>query len=239
MKVEILPNVEAVAKRGAEVIAAEARRVVSASGRFTIALSGGGTPWLMIQALAEQDLPWDRVHVLQVDERVVPEGHTDRNLTHLVERLLSRTRLPDDHLHAMPVGDENLAEAARAYGRILEELAGDPPAIDLVHLGLGLDGHTASLVPRDPVLHVRDAYVSVTESYLGRRRMTLTYPALNRARRVLWLVTGKNKAQMARRLCDGDESIPAGRVARDQALLIADRAAASELDDSRHAEHVP
>jgi 6-phosphogluconolactonase len=238
MKVEILPNVGAVAKRGAEVIAAEARRVVAERDRFTLAVSGGSTPWLMIQALAEQDIPWDRVHVLQVDERVVPEGHADRNLTHLVEKLLSRSRLPDDHLHPMPVGEEDLENAALAYTRTLAELAGDPPTIDLVHLGLGLDGHTASLVPRDPVLRVRDAYVSVTESYLGRRRMTLTYPALNRARRVLWLVTGKNKAQMARRLYDGDESIPAGRVARDQALLIADRAAASELGDSRHAEHV-
>jgi 6-phosphogluconolactonase len=238
MKVEILPNVGAVAKRGADVIAAEARRVVSERGRFTLAVSGGSTPWLMIQALAEQDIPWDRVHVLQVDERVVPDGHADRNLTHLVEKLVSRSRLPDDHLYAMPVGKENLENAAAAYASTLAQLAGDPPAIDLVHLGLGLDGHTASLVPRDPVLRVRDAYVSVTESYLGRRRMTLTYPALNRARRVLWLVTGKNKAQMARRLYDGDESIPAGRVARDQALLIADRAAALELGVSRHAEHV-
>ncbi|HEX9724245.1 MAG TPA: 6-phosphogluconolactonase [Vicinamibacteria bacterium] len=239
MKLDILPDVKAVAERGAQVIAAEARRVVSERERFTLALSGGSTPWLMMQALAEQDIPWDRVHVLQVDERVVPEGHTDRNLTHLVEKLLSRSRLPDDHLHAMPVGEENLDEAAGAYARILEKLAGSPPAIDLVHLGLGLDGHTASLVPRDPVLRVRDAYVSVTESYLGRRRMTLTYPALNRARRVLWLVTGKSKAQMARRLCDGDESIPAGRVARDQAFLIADRAAAAELGRSRHAEPAP
>jgi 6-phosphogluconolactonase len=238
MQVEILENVEAVAKRGAEVIAQEIRRVVSERKRFTLALSGGSTPWLMIQALTEQDIPWDRVQVLQVDERVVPEGHADRNLTHLVKKLVSRSRLPADHLHAMPVGEENLEKAARAYARTLTEVAGDPPAIDLVHLGLGLDGHTASLVPRDPVLRVRDAYVSVTESYLGRRRMTLTYPALNRARRVLWLVTGKNKAQMARRLYDGDESIPAGRVARDRALLIADRTAASELGDSRHAERV-
>ncbi len=232
MKVEIHPDVDAVAKRGAEFVAAEARRVVSQRDRFTLALSGGSTPWLMIRALVEEDIPWKQVHVLQVDERVVPDGHPDRNLTHLGENLLSTSGLPDDHLHAMQVGEENLEDAAQTYARILEELAGSPPALDLVHLGLGLDGHTASLVPRDPVLHVRDTYVSPTDSYLGRRRMTLTYPTLNRARRLLWLVTGKNKAQMVRRLCDGDESIPAGRVASDQALLIADRAAASELDRS-------
>ena len=231
MKGEILPDANAVAKRGAEFVAAEARRVVSQRDHFTLALSGGSTPWLMIQALAEEDIPWNHVHVLQVDERVVPDGHPDRNLTHLGSKLLS-SPLPDDHLHAMPVGEEDLDDAAQNYARILEELAGSPPAIDLVHLGLGVDGHTASLVLRDPVLNVRDTYVSPTDRYLGRRRITLTYPTLNRARRVLWLVTGKNKAQMVRRLCDGDESIPAGRVASDQAFLIADRAAASELDNS-------
>ena len=232
MNVEILEDVDAAAKRGAELVAAEARRVVSERDRFTLALSGGSTPWLMIRALAEEDVPWKHVHVLQVDERVLPDGHPDRNLTHLREKLLSTSGLPDAHLHAMPVREEDLDDAAQTYARILEELAGSPPALDLVHLGLGVDGHTASLVRRDPVLHVRDTYVSPTDSYLGRRRMTLTYPTLNRARRLLWLVTGRNKAQMVRRLCDGDESIPAGRVASDQAFLIADRAAASELDRS-------
>jgi len=232
MKVEILADAAAVAKRGAVYIASEARRVLSIQERFTVALSGGSTPWLMIQDLAEQDLPWEKIHVLQVDERVVPEGHPDRNLTHILEKLASRSQLPQNHLHAMPVGEENLDHAAGAYARTLEEVTGSPPAIDLVHLGLGVDGHTASLVPRDPVLRVRDAYVAVTDSYLGRRRMTLTYPALNRARQVLWIVTGKNKAQMVRRLCDGDESIPAGRIARDQALLLVDRGAASQLGDA-------
>ena len=232
MKVESLADADAAAKRGAEFVAAEARRVVPQRDRFTLALSGGGTPRLMIQTLAEEDVPWNQVHIFQVDERVVPDGHPDRNLTHLGETLLSKSVLPDDHLHAMPVGKGDLDDAAQTYARILEELAGSPPALDLVHLGLGVDGHTASLVPRDPVLHVRDTYVSPTDSYLGRRRMTLTYPTLNRARRLLWLVTGKNKAQMVRRLYDGDESIPAGRVASDQAFLISDRAAASELDRS-------
>lgn len=230
MKLEILADVDAVAARGAELLGEEARRVVSERGRFSLALSGGSTPWLMIRAFAKEDVPWNRVHVFQVDERVVPDGHHDRNLKHLRQALLSTSGLPHAHLHAMPVDEQDLDQAARSYTQSLEEHAGSPPILDVVHLGLGVDGHTASLVPRDPVLKIRHAYVASTQSYLGRRRMTLTYPALNRARRVLWIVTGRNKAQMVRRLCDGDESIPAGRVASDQALLIADRDAASELE---------
>jgi len=232
MKTEILPDAEAVAKRGASLVAAEARQNVAERNRFTLALSGGSTPWRMTEALAGEDVPWKQVHVFQVDERVAPDGHPDRNLTLLRDKLLSKTSLPPEQLYAMPVGEEDLDAAAGKYARLLEELAGTPPALDLIHLGLGLDGHTASLVPRDPAPKLRDRYVASTAPYLGRRRMTLTYPTLNRARRLLWLVTGENKAQMVRRLYEGDESIPAGRVASDQALLIVDRAAAREIADS-------
>ena len=114
----------------------------------------------------------------------------------------------------------------RRYALTLREIAGSPPVLDLVHLGLGPDGHTASLVPGDAVLDVTDADVALTGVYQGRRRMTLTYPILNRSRRILWLVTGSEKAGMLVRLRDGDLSIPAGRVRRDQALVLADRAAA-------------
>jgi len=233
MKVEILPDARGVAKRGAELVAQAARAAVSRRDLFTMALSGGSTPWLMVGALAKQDVPWNQMHVFQVDERVVPDSHPDRNLAHLRSKLVSKHRLQEARLHAMPVTKKNLEKAAISYSSLLQEIAGSPPAIDLIHLGLGVDGHTASLVPRDPVLRVRDAYVSTTETYLGRRRMTLTYPTINRARRVLWVVTGKSKAQMVRRLYDGDESIPAGRVASDQAVLLVDRDAASELDESR------
>jgi 6-phosphogluconolactonase len=105
---------------------------------------------------------------------------------------------------------------------------GAPPVLDLVHLGLGPDGHTASLAPDDAVLNVTGAAVALTGIYQGRRRMTLTYPALNRARHVLWLVTGSEKTEMLRRLLEGDESIPAGRVSREQAVVLADRAAAGK-----------
>lgn len=210
-------------------MAAQARAAVAARGRFVVAVSGGSTPWLMLRALAGEELPWESVHVMQVDERVAPAGDPDRNLTHLSESLLMRAALSPGQIHAMPVESPDLEAAARAYAGTLEAVAGSPPVLDLVHLGLGQDGHTASLVPGDPVLDVAGADVAVTGGYRGTRRMTLTYPALNRARRVLWLVTGSEKVEMLARLRDGDRTIPAGRVRRDEALVLADRAAAGRL----------
>ncbi len=227
MKVEILAGAQAAAERAAEVIAADAREAVAARGRFVMAVSGGHTPWVMLRALAGRDVPWKGVHVVQVDERVAPAGDPDRNLTHLRESLLSHAPLPPDQIHAMPVESPDLEAAAAAYARTLESVSGAPPVLDLAHLGLGPDGHTASLVPGDPVLSVTDRDVAVTGVYMGRRRMTLTYPVLDRARRVLWLVTGAEKAPVFPRLTRGDPSIPAGRVRREAALVLADRAAAA------------
>jgi 6-phosphogluconolactonase len=224
VKITILPDAEAVAHEAAKHVAAEARAAVAARGRFVMAVSGGRTPWQMLRALAA-DLPWRAVHLAQVDERVAPEGHTERNLTHLRDSLLPHAALPSEQIYAMPVESPDLEEAAARYARTIENIAGTPPVLDLVHLGLGADGHTASLVPGDPVLGVTDADVAVTGVYQGRRRMTLTYPILNRSRRILWLVTGGDKAGMLARLRDGDPSIPAGRVSRDRALVLADWAA--------------
>jgi len=229
MKTEVLADADAVARKGAAIIAAEARAAVSARGRFVMAVSGGQTPWLMLRALADEDVPWPSVHVFQVDERVAPAGHADRNLTHIRESLLERIPLPDGQLHAMPVAESDLKAATARYAVTLQEIAGSPPVFDLVHLGLGPDGHTASLVPGDPVLGEQHADVGLTGAYQGRRRMTLTYPIINRARRILWLVTGGEKAGMLARLRDGDASIPAGRIRQDQALVIADRAAAGPI----------
>jgi len=156
---------------------------------------------------------------------VAPDGHPDRNLTHLRESLLGRAPLQPEQVYAMPVESPDLESAALAYARTLEGIAGVPPVLDLVHLGLGPDGHTASLVPGDAVLGVSNLDVALTGVYQGRRRMTLTYPVLNRARRVLWVVTGSEKQEMLQRLLAGDESIPAGRVRREEALILADRAA--------------
>jgi 6-phosphogluconolactonase len=173
------------------------------------------------------------MHVFQVDERIAPAGDPDRNLTHLRESLLERAPLPPEHIHAMPVEAADLETAARAYADTLREVAGSPAVLDLVHLGLGSDGHTASLVPGDPALEVRDRPVTLAGPYQGRRRMTLTYPVLDHARRVLWVVTGADKAAMLARLAEGDRSIPAGRVRQLQALVLADRAAAAQLDAGR------
>ena len=190
-----------------------------------MAVSGGRTPWIMLRALANEELPWGSVHVVQVDERVAPAGHPDRNLTQLRASLLEHAPLGPDQIYPMPVELSDLEAAAAQYAVTLRELAGSPPVLDLVHLGLGPDGHTASLVPGDPVLEVTDADVALTGVYQGRRRMTLTYPMLNRSRSVLWLVTGKEKASMLVRLEKGDVSIPAGRVRAAEALILADHGA--------------
>jgi 6-phosphogluconolactonase len=229
MKIEILAAAEAVAKAAARLIAAEARSSMTARGRFTMAVSGGRTPWQMLRALADEEVPWKNVHVVQVDERIAPAGDPDRNLTHLRESLLSHAPLPLEQIHAMPVEQTDLDAAARSYADVLEQICGSPPVLDLAHLGLGPDGHTASLVPNDPVLEVKDRDVALTGVYQKRRRMTLTYPMLNRARRVLWVLTGAEKVEMLRRLQQGDTSIPAGRIQRGEAVILADRAAAGEL----------
>ncbi len=222
----VLADADAVAREAARTVAAAARAAVAARGQFVLALSGGRTPWQMLRALAGEEVPWSDVHVFQVDERVAPAGDPERNLTHLHESLIGRAGLPQQQVYAMPVAEADLDAAAASYARTLERVAGASPVLDLVHLGLGSDGHTASLVPGDPALKVTDRDVAVTGAYLGRRRMTLTYPILNRARRILWLVTGADKVAMLPRLLAADSSIPAGRVHHDRALVLADRAAA-------------
>jgi len=229
MKIDVLADADSVARAAASMIAEKARSGVAARGRFIMAVSGGQTPWMMLRALSNQDMPWEKVHVVQVDERVAPAGHPDRNLTHLRDSLLTHAPLPMDHIYAMPVEASDLAAAAAQYAARLQEIAGSPPVLDLVHLGLGSDGHTASLIPGDPVINVAEADVALTGIYQGSRRMTLTYPILNRSRCILWLVTGSEKAGMLARLRDGDLSIPAGLVHREQAIVLADRAAASEV----------
>ena len=227
--IEILNSVQAVAERAAAQMAAEAMEAIAERGRFVLAVSGGHTPWLMLRALAKLDLPWPRIEVFQVDERVAPDGHTDRNLTHLREAFLDRVPLPASQMHPMPVEAADLEAAAAEYGETLRRIGGTPAVLDLIHLGLGPDGHTASLVPGDPALAVRDADVAVTRPYQGRRRMTLTYPAIGRARCVLWVVTGSEKASMLTRLMKGDDAIPAGRVTSQRALIVTDTLPAQKV----------
>lgn len=232
MKLEVFADADAVARAAAAAIAEDARAAIAARGRFSLAVSGGHTPWIMLRALASERIAWADVHVFQVDERVAPDGDTDRNLTHLSESLLEHAPLRVEQIHTMPVGAADLQAAAAQYAQTLAEIAGSPPVLDLVHLGLGPDGHTASLVPGDAAIRVTDADVAVTAAYQGRLRMTLTYPIINRARRILWVVTGSQKTEMLRRLLEHDGSIPAGRVQSDQAVLLADTAAAGQLTAS-------
>lgn len=234
MKIDVLANPDAVAQRAAAMIAQAARDNVAARGRFVLAVSGGRTPWQMLRALSGEDVPWHGVHVVQVDERVAPTGDPDRNLTHLHASLLEHAPLKADQILAMPVEATDLDAAAAAYAKTLCDLCGSPPVIDLVHLGLGPDGHTASLVPGDPVLDVNNVDVAMTGLYQGRRRMTLTYPIINRARRILWLVTGADKAAPLEQLRDSDPAIPAGRVNQAHASVLADQTAAAQLLGARN-----
>jgi 6-phosphogluconolactonase len=236
MKIRVYADADTVALVAAELIAKEARDAAATRGKFVMAVSGGKTPWIMLRDLAQEDVPWKGVHVVQVDERVAPEGDPDRNLTHLRDSLLEHAPLRPDQIHAMPVESTNVEAACVRYAQTLAKMAGSPPVLDLVHLGLGPDGHTASLVPGDPVLDVNDADVALTGIYQGRRRMTLTYPIINRSRRVLWLATGAEKAGMLARLQAGDVSIPAGRVSRDRAVVLADSAAAGQVVKESNAE---
>ena len=206
------PTPADLAAKAARFVADRIRTGVAKNGEFTFAVSGGQTPWLMLAELARHDLPWSSVTVYQVDERIAPDGDPARNLTHLRQILGSRPVT----LHAMPVTAADLEAAAAAYASQLRD------RFDLVHLGLGDDGHTASLVPGDPVLEVTDRLVAVTRPYLGHRRMTLTYPALARADETLWLVEGPGKHEALGRLLAGDRSIPAARVQARRSVIFAD-----------------
>jgi 6-phosphogluconolactonase len=218
-RLEVLDDADAVHRHGAELIAEAAREALEERDRCALAVSGGRDPWPMFSQLEDHQLDWTRIEIFQVDERVAPAGSDERNLTHLVGSLSIGAQ---GSIRPMPVTDDELETAA---GRYAEQL---PDALDLAHMGLGPDGHCASLVPDDPVLEVTDRRVAVTAGeYQGVRRMTLTYPELNRVRRLLWVVTGEEKVDALRKLLARDPSIPASRVEPGgDSLILADRAAA-------------
>ena len=210
-----VPDEGSLASRAAVMVAGRARAAVADHGRFLFAVSGGRTPWAMFAQLSHDDVPWKSVQIYQVDERVAPEGSPDRNLTHLSDALAGTQA----QVIPMPVGAPDLEAAAAGYAGLL------PERFDLVHLGLGPDGHTASLVPGDPVLDVTDRLVAVTQPYQGNKRMTLTYPALSRADELLWLVGGEDKQAALAKLLAGDRSIPAARVEAARSIVVADASA--------------
>jgi 6-phosphogluconolactonase len=221
-RLEVLDGPEAVHKRGAELIAEAAKAAISDRAHCGLAVSGGHDPWPMFSQLEDFDLDWTEIEVFQVDERVAAAGSDERNLTHLVESLSIGAQ---GSIRPMPVTDEDLDAAADRYA---EQLPDGP--LDLAHLGIGPDGHTASLVPNDPVLEVTDKRVAVTSGeYQGVRRMTLTYPEINRIRKLLWVVTGEEKVDALQKLIAQDPSTPSGRVRPEgDSLILADRAAAPD-----------
>ena len=228
LAIEVLPDADAVAARGAKLLAGYLEEDAS-RGRATVALSGGRTPKSVLERLAALDLPWDRIAVFQVDERIAPPNDLDRNRTHAEAALAVPIEDHPQSFRWMPVEEANLDAAARRYAEALRAAAGSPPTLGTVHLGLGADGHTASLIPGSPLVAERRREVVVTEPYQGRRRMTLTLPVLNRARRILWIVTGADKRTALAGLIARDARVVGSRVRRDGALVLADAAAAADL----------
>ena len=214
IRVEVLRDPGSVGEHAADLIAEAVRRVISQGRRFTWAISGGATPVPMFRGLGALALPWHQIDTWQVDERAAPPGDPDRN------RSLQAKALPAEALDGirwMPVEDDDLETAAARYAATL------PDRFDVVHLGLGADGHTASLVPGDPVLDVQDRDIAVTGVYEGRRRMTLTYPGLSRAERAIWVVTESEKRDAVRKLIAGDRSIPATHISVSDQVLVTDQ----------------
>jgi 6-phosphogluconolactonase len=221
--VELLMDPPALASRAADLVSARLAEAAEARGRATLAVSGGSTPAAFLAELARRSLPWEHVHVFQVDERVAPPG-PDRNLTGLQEALLDRVAIPAGNVHPMPVDEPDLTAAAAAYEEVIRAVTGTGGELDVVHLGVGDDGHTASWPPGDPVVDAPDD-VAVVGPFNGRLRMTLTPPAVNRAGWIMWLISGVAKAAVLRRLLAGDPALPASRVRRHEVTLLADGAA--------------
>ena len=227
-RLEVLETADAAAERAAHLIAAELLDAVAERGNATLALSGGRTPGHLLAKLAREDLPWERVHVFQVDERVAPDGDADRNDMQIREAFATQIERRPERFHRMPVTMPDLDAAAREYASALRAAAGVPPILDVVHLGLGADGHTASIFPRAVLDEGRD--VAVTFTHASRRRMTLTIPIINRARAIVWLVTGADKAKALARLLRAEPGLVATRVRRTSAAIVADAdACRSEL----------
>jgi 6-phosphogluconolactonase len=225
MKTELFPTADKVAAGAAAYLEQEIREALAHQKSFSLAISGGRTPWEMLKILSKVDLPWKRVNLFQVDERVAPDGHADRNLTQLFQAIAGTPMVTQLRIFPMPVLAEDLEEGCREYTQVLNEIT-EGKGLDLIHLGLGSDGHTASLVPEDGVMEVQDRLVACTQNtYQGRIRMTLTYPLLNSAKQLLWIVTGSEKQEIVKRLLQQDPSIPAGSIRQENALLMVDQAA--------------
>ncbi len=237
MRIHVSETAEMAAAHAAEWLRAEISRASAQRGRCAIALSGGRTPWRMLHDLKRLHVHWHDVQLFQVDERLVPASDERRNARQIADLMIAPDALQLNQFHPMPVERQPIAAGVADYTALLASLAGSPPVLDVVQLGLGADGHTASLVPGDALLDVHDQDVGVSAPYQGVPRMTLTYRALNAARHRLWLVTGADKVDALRALWNGDAAVPAGRVARESSIVFADAAAAADLPAELRAPH--
>jgi 6-phosphogluconolactonase len=233
VQIKSFPTAAETAAAAARYIQGYAVESIDSRGSFKCAFSGGKTPWVMLEHLSRCAVPWQKCHLFQVDERVTPAGDDSRNLSHIQGNLINRACIPASSIHPMPVECDSLTDSAREYEHTLISICGDPPILDLVLLGLGTDGHTASLIPGDPVLKVKSKCVGLTGEYHGVRRMTLTFPTLNAARIKLWLVTGKGKADILKAFLENDLTFPASGVSKDEAIVFADDSAMSNLAQNR------
>lgn len=236
----IVPDQQALAENARELITRAAAESIERSGRFMLALSGGRTPLLVYKLLASAPIDWTRVHVFWGDERCVPPEHPESNFRGASESLLTKVPIPPSQLHRMRGEDPDPDGAAADYARTLNEAFGLDgtrfPRFDLILLGLGADGHTASLFPGTPsIKETSRTVVAVYVERLRSHRLTLTLPALNAAARVVFLVGGADKATALKAaLREGqNESVPASlvRPADGLSIWIVDRAAAGALRD--------
>jgi 6-phosphogluconolactonase len=229
MKIHIEADADDLALEAAAWIGEQARRAISERQAFSLALSGGRGPHGLFEALAREKIAWERVHLFQVDERAAPLESPERNFRAIVALLVDRVSIPCEQLYPMPVAREDLQAAAADYAATLARVLGPGRVLDLVHLGLGEDGHTASLLPGDPAPE-SGAPVIVSMEYQGLRRLSLNYHVLSSARQRCWFVTGAAKSEVLPRAVDGDPGIPAGRIEREEAWFFVDQAAGAMLE---------
>lgn len=229
MKIHIEADADVLALQAAAWIGGQARRTLDERGQFSIALSGGRGPHRLYEALAREKIEWQRVQLFQVDERAAPPDSPERNFRAIRALLVERVAIPAGQVHPMPVDTDDLEAAAGEYAATLERALGPERILDLVHLGLGEDGHTASLLPGDAASEP-GAPVIVSREHEGFRRLSLNYPVLSAARQRCWFVTGAGKSEVLPRAVDGDLAIPAGRIRREDSLVFADQAAAVLLE---------
>lgn len=234
--VEVLPDLSALVQRSLDLILPRVSQAIAERGIFTIALSGGSTPKPLYEALAAQNLPWDKIHVFWGDERYVPSDHPDSNEGMARKAWLDKVSIPSGNIHPMPTDEAEPAVAAKRHEQQLQKFfqsqPGEFPSLDVVLLGIGDDGHTASLFPHTEALKVHDRLITVGNKD-GQPRITFTAPLINQARCVIFMVTGANKQAALAQIfaSDGDDATYPARLVRPQGELwwLLDQAAGQAL----------